>query len=56
MSEFTVFDGVFRPSWRSQTKNQNSGTTKSTGHGFEGFVEIYVKSVGQIWRIFAEKG
>ena len=55
MTEFSDFGGVFQPSWPSQTKIKNSGSKISIDHFFGGFAKIWLKSVGQIRRIFAEK-
>ena len=55
MSEISDFCGGFQPSWPSQTKIQKSGWTNSNDHCFGGFAKIWLKSVAQIRRIFAEK-
>ena len=52
---FPIFGVFFRPSWPSQTKIQKSGSTNSNDYCFGGFAKIWLKSVAQIRRIFAEK-
>ena len=52
---FSVFWGVFRACWPSQTKIKNSGSTISNDQGFGNFAKIWLKSVGQLRIIFADK-
>ena len=52
MSEFL---GCFSTLLTPQTKIQKSSSANSNDYGFGGFAKIWLKSVGQIRRIVAEK-